>query len=177
MKFMQRLGKSMMLPVSVLPIAAILMGISYWIATAVGGDNIAGVFLGAAGGALLDNMPILFAVGISIGMASKSDGTSALAGLVSWLTITTLLAPGAVAGYLGIEVDAVNPAFGKVQNVFVFLHLHFEGGVLVTKGDIAALQLCKLQARFFIPSFDKEITHRFEAVVFQHGYSLPEFLE
>ena len=119
MKFMQRLGKSMMLPVSVLPIAAILMGISYWIATAVGGDNIAGVFLGAAGGALLDNMPILFAVGISIGMASKSDGTSALAGLVSWLTITTLLAPGAVAGYLGIEVDAVNPAFGKVQNVFV----------------------------------------------------------
>ena len=42
----------MMLPVSVLPIAAILMGISYWIATAVGGDNIAGVFLGAAGGAL-----------------------------------------------------------------------------------------------------------------------------
>lgn len=119
MKFMQRLGKSMMLPVSVLPIAAILMGISYWIATAVGGDNIAGVFLGAAGGALLDNMPILFAIGISIGMASKSDGTSALAGLVSWLTITTLLAPGAVAGYLGIEVDAVNPAFGKVQNVFV----------------------------------------------------------
>lgn len=119
MKFMQRLGKSMMLPVSVLPIAAILMGISYWIATATGGNTIVGVFLGAAGGALLDNMPILFAIGISIGMANKSDGTSALAGLVSWLTITTLLSPAAVSGYLNIEVDAVNPAFSKVQNVFV----------------------------------------------------------
>ncbi len=119
MKFMQRLGKSMMLPVSVLPIAAILMGISYWIATAGGNDNIASVFLGAAGGALLDNMPILFAIGVAIGMANKSDGTSALAGLVSWLTITTLLNPVAVAGFKGIEVDAVNPAYGKVQNVFV----------------------------------------------------------
>lgn len=119
MKFMQRLGKSMMLPVSVLPIAAILMGISYWIATATGGSTIVGVFLGAAGGALLDNMPILFAVGVSIGMANKSDGTSALAGLVSWLTITTLLSPTAVSGYLSIEVDAVDPAFSQVQNVFV----------------------------------------------------------
>lgn len=119
MKFMQRLGKSMMLPVSVLPIAAILMGISYWITTAAGADNIASVFLGSAGGALLDNMPILFAIGVAVGMANKSDGTSALAGLVSWLTITTLLSPEAVAGFQGIEVDAVDPAFSVVKNVFV----------------------------------------------------------
>ncbi len=119
MKFLQRLGKSMMLPVSVLPIAAILMGISYWIATAAGAENIIGVFLGAAGGALLNNMPILFAIGVSIGMASKSDGTSALAGLVSWLTITTLLNPEAVAGFQHIDVADVDPAFSQVQNVFV----------------------------------------------------------
>ncbi len=119
MKFLQRLGKSLMLPVSVLPIAAILMGISYWIASAAGDGNIAAVFLGAAGGALLDNMPILFAVGVSIGMATKSDGTSALAGLVAWLTITTLLAPAAVSGFLGQPVEEVNPAFYQVKNVFV----------------------------------------------------------
>ncbi|QCR39149.1 PTS sucrose transporter subunit IIBC [Microbacterium sp. SGAir0570] len=119
MKFFQRLGRSIMLPVAVLPVAAILVGISYWIASAAG-PNIIATFLAAAGGALIDNMALLFAIGISIGMANKSDGTSALAGLVSWLTITTLLSPATVAGFLGIEdVAEVDPAFGKVQNVFI----------------------------------------------------------
>ena len=71
-----------MLPVAVLPVAAILSGISYWISSAAGGANTVSAFLGAAGGALLDNMPLLFAVGVSIGMANKTDGTSALAGLM-----------------------------------------------------------------------------------------------
>ncbi len=119
MKFFQRLGRSIMLPVAVLPVAAILSGISYWIASATGG-NVVSTFLGAAGGALLDNLPLLFAVGISIGMANKTDGTSALAGLVSWLTIVTLLSPANVAGLLNIaDPETVDPAFGRVQNVFV----------------------------------------------------------
>ncbi len=120
MKFFQRLGRSIMLPVAVLPVAAILSGISYWISSAAGGANVVSAFLGAAGGALLDNMPLLFAVGISIGMANKSDGTSALAGLVSWLTITTLLSPATIQNLTGAaSIDEVNPAFGRVQNVFV----------------------------------------------------------
>lgn len=120
MKFFQRLGRSIMLPVAVLPVAAILSGIGYWIASASGGPNLVSTFLGAAGGALLDNMPLLFAVGIAIGMANKTDGTSALAGLVSWLTITTLLAPSTVANLTGAADEAsVDPAFGRVQNVFV----------------------------------------------------------
>ncbi|ALJ20533.1 N-acetylglucosamine-specific PTS transporter subunit IIBC [Microbacterium sp. No. 7] len=120
MKFFQRLGRSIMLPVAVLPVAAILSGISYWISSAAGGPNVASAFLGAAGGALLDNMPLLFAIGISIGMANKTDGTSALAGLVSWLTMTTLLSPATVQVLFGIDdISEVNPAFGKVNNVFV----------------------------------------------------------
>lgn len=120
MKFFQRLGRSLMLPVAVLPVAAILSGISYWISSAAGGANIISAFLGAAGGALLDNMPLLFAVGVSLGMANKTDGTSALAGLVSWLTITTLLAPATIQNLTGVaELTDVDPAFGKVQNVFV----------------------------------------------------------
>lgn len=120
MNFFQRLGRSIMLPVAVLPVAAILSGISYWISSAAGGANVVSAFLGAAGGALLDNMPLLFAVGVSIGMANKTDGTSALAGLVSWLTITTLLAPATIQNLQGVsDVADVNPAFGKVQNVFV----------------------------------------------------------
>ncbi|WP_431800779.1 N-acetylglucosamine-specific PTS transporter subunit IIBC [Microbacterium sp. bgisy203] len=120
MKFFQRLGRSLMLPVAVLPVAAILSGISYWISSATGGDNVVSAFLGAAGGALLDNMPLLFAVGVAIGMANKTDGTSALAGLVSWLTITTLLSPTTIQKLMGIEnIEDVNAAFSKVQNVFV----------------------------------------------------------
>jgi PTS system N-acetylglucosamine-specific IIC component len=119
MKFFQRLGRSIMLPVAVLPVAAILSGISYWIAS-VAGTNVVSAFLGAAGGALLDNMAILFAIGIAIGMANKTDGTSALAGLVSWLTITTLLAPATVQNLFGLEaIEDVNPAFTKINNVFI----------------------------------------------------------
>ncbi|GAA1487546.1 N-acetylglucosamine-specific PTS transporter subunit IIBC [Brachybacterium sacelli] len=109
-----------MLPVAVLPVAAILSGIGYWILTATGNDtNLAGVFFQTAGGALLDNLPLLFAIGVSIGMATKPDGTSALAGLVSWLTVTTLLNPENVALFQGIEEKAVNPAFTNLENVFV----------------------------------------------------------
>ncbi|MGX9346297.1 N-acetylglucosamine-specific PTS transporter subunit IIBC [Microbacterium sp. KNMS] len=118
MKFFQRLGRSFMLPVAVLPIAAILMGVGYWIQN-VAGDNIAVTFLNGAGGALLGNMPILFAIGVSLGMATKTDGTSALAGLVSWLTITTLLSTDTVALFQGVEAAEVNPAFGVINNVFV----------------------------------------------------------
>lgn len=120
MKFFQRLGRSLMLPVAVLPVAAILSGLGYWILTATGDDgNLAGVFLKLAGGALLDNLPLLFAIGVSIGMATKPDGTSALAGLVSWLMVTTLLAPANVALFKGIEEAQVNPAFSNLENVFV----------------------------------------------------------
>ena len=118
MKFMQRLGRSFMLPVAVLPVAAILNGIGYWIQN-VAGENVAVTFLNAAGGAHISNMPILFAIGISLGMATKTDGTSALSGLVSWLTIQKLLDPETVALFQGIDVADVNPAFGVIDNVFV----------------------------------------------------------
>lgn len=120
MKFLQSLGRSLMLPVAVLPVAAILSGIGYWVVNATGDEsNLGGVFLQTAGGALLDNLPLLFAIGVSIGMSSKPDGTSALAGLVSWLMVTTLLSPDNVALFRGIDVEAVNPAYDQVQNVFV----------------------------------------------------------
>ena len=57
MKYLQKLGKSLMLPVACLPVAAILMGIGYWIdPTGWGANNIAAAFLIKAGSALVDNM-------------------------------------------------------------------------------------------------------------------------
>ena len=103
MKFLQKLGKALMLPVAVLPICGILMGIGYWLcpATMQGGDihgaaNLIGLFLVKAGGALIDNMAILFAIGVGVGMSEKNDGTGGIAALASWLMLTTLLSTGFV---------------------------------------------------------------------------------
>ena len=72
-----------------------------------------------AGGALIDNMSWLFAIGVAVGMADDNDGTAGLAGLVSWLMITNLLATGTVATLTGVGADAVNPAFAKIGNQFI----------------------------------------------------------
>ena len=119
MKFFQKLGKSLMLPVAALPVASILMGIGYWIDPAGwGSNNVAAAFLIKAGGSLIDNMGILFAIGVAVGMSDDNDGTAGLAGLVSWLMITTLLSPGTVAMLKGIDVAEVAPAFGKIATQF-----------------------------------------------------------
>ena len=119
MKYLQKIGKSLMLPVACLPAAGILYGIGYWIdPTGWGGNSIIAAFCIKAASAIIDKIPILFAIGVSVGMADDKDGTSALAGLVSWLMITTLLSSGAVAMYLGSE-DAVPAAFGKIENAFI----------------------------------------------------------
>ncbi|MDR3076504.1 MAG: PTS transporter subunit EIIC, partial [Synergistaceae bacterium] len=120
MKALQKLGKSLMLPVASLPVAAILMGIGYWIdPVGWGANNVTSAFLIKAGGAIIDNMPILFAIGVAVGMADDNDGTAALAGLISWLMIQTLLSPNSVSLFSRIAVENVNPAFGKINNQFI----------------------------------------------------------
>ena len=117
MKYLQRLGRSLMLPVAMLPIAAILMGIGYWIdPSGWGANNVAAAFLIKAGGSLIDNMGILFAIGVAVGMSDDQNGVAALAGLVSSLMIQTLLAPGTVAMLRRIDIDDVNVAFSKINN-------------------------------------------------------------
>ncbi len=120
MKYLQKIGKSLMLPVAVLPAAGILYGIGYWIdPTGWGANSIIAAFLIKAASAIIDQIPILFAIGVSVGMADDHDGTSALAGLVSFLMITTLLSSSAVAMYKGVDPSEVPAAFGKISNAFI----------------------------------------------------------
>lgn len=120
MKFLQRLGRSLMLPVAVLPAAAVLKGIGHWIdATAWGEGTIATAFLFNAGDAIISNIPILFAVGVALGMSKDQDGSAALSGLVGWLVITTILNIETVASFGVANMTEVNEAFGEIENAFI----------------------------------------------------------
>ena len=93
--YLQRIGRSLMLPVAVLPAAAILLGIGYFIdPSGWGGESPIAAFLITAGDSLIANMPILFAIGVALGMSKDNNGSSALSGLVGYLVITGLLSPG-----------------------------------------------------------------------------------
>ncbi|WP_085247600.1 N-acetylglucosamine-specific PTS transporter subunit IIBC [Gilliamella mensalis] len=124
--YMQRIGRSLMVPVAVLPAAAILLGIGYWINSVEWGANsISAIFLIKSGNAIIGNMPILFAIGVAYGMSKDKDGAAALAGLVGFLIITTLLSPESVALFQGINIKnegwemLISPAYEKINNQFI----------------------------------------------------------
>ena len=128
MKYLQKLGKALMLPVACLPICGILMGIGYLLCpeSMQGGDitgigPMIGIFLVKAGGALIDNMALLFVIGVGVGMSDDHDGTGGLAALASWLMITTLLSTGFVTTLFPAIADNADKtlAFNKIANPFI----------------------------------------------------------
>ena len=128
MKYLQKLGKALMLPVACLPICGILMGIGYLLcpASMQGGDitgfgPMVGIFLVKAGGALIDNMALLFVIGVGVGMSDDNDGTGGVAALASWLMITTLLSTGFVTTLFPSIADNADKtlAFNKIANPFI----------------------------------------------------------
>lgn len=128
MKYLQKLGKALMLPVACLPICGILMGIGYALcpATMQGGDiagvkELVGFFLVKAGGALIDHMALLFVIGVGVGMADDHDGTAGLSALASWLMMTNLLAAGTVTTLIPSIADDADKllAFQKIENPFI----------------------------------------------------------
>jgi PTS system N-acetylglucosamine-specific IIC component len=90
---LQRIGRSLMLPIAVMPAAGLLLRLGQpdvigenkdaWFNFS-GADRVAEIFA-AAGGAIFDWLPLLFAVGVAIGFAKKSDGSTALAAVVGYL--------------------------------------------------------------------------------------------
>ncbi len=101
---LQRIGRSLMMPIASLPAAALLLRLGQ--PDMLGKDGLAGMWgdwllpvadvFGAAGGALFANLPIIFAIGVAIGYARKSDGSTALAALVGYLVfkgVSDVLSP------------------------------------------------------------------------------------
>ncbi len=99
---LQKIGKSMMLPVSVLPVAGILLG--------VGSSNFSVIpvviskTMAQAGGAIFGNLPLICALGVCLGL-TNNDGVAALAGLVGYAVMVATM--GVMATYYGVNTSSV----------------------------------------------------------------------
>ncbi|GGH19140.1 N-acetylglucosamine-specific PTS transporter subunit IIBC [Paenibacillus segetis] len=129
--FLQKIGKSLMLPVATLPAAAILMrfGNINYITEFHFGDSVGGFlntyvapFLNAGGGTIFDNLPLIFAVGVAIGLAG--DAVAALSAVIGYMILLKLLA----------IVPGIFPSI--MQSADTKLNMGVLGGILV--GCIAA---------------------------------------
>ena len=87
MGFLQKIGKSLMLPIATLPVAALLLRLGqpdiiefFHLPEYFG-------FLSAAGGALFDNLPLIFAIGVAIGLSDDGNGAAGLSGAVGYLVL------------------------------------------------------------------------------------------
>ncbi|KGP71906.1 N-acetylglucosamine-specific PTS transporter subunit IIBC [Pontibacillus yanchengensis] len=80
LNFLQRIGKALMLPIALLPAAGLLLRL--------GQDDFFGIpFMAAAGGAIFDQLPLLFAIGVAIGMSKDGHGASGLAGAIGYFVL------------------------------------------------------------------------------------------
>ena len=120
---LQQIGKALMLPVAVLPVAGLLLGVGAskfsWLPPVVS------KVMETSGGAIFGNLPLIFAIGVALGLA-KNDGVAAVAAAVGYLVMTATLGVMAVA--LNVPVLAGKTAPAIDTGVF--------GGIII--GAIAA---------------------------------------
>jgi len=126
MNALQLLGRSLMLPIAVLPIAGILLRI--------GADDLLHIpAVSAAGGAIFDNLALIFAIGIAIGIARDNHGAAALAGATAFLILNATLKaldPAINMGVLGGIISGVMAGFyyNKYKDIKLPEYLAFFGG-------------------------------------------------
>lgn len=113
---LQSIGKALMLPIAVLPAAALLLRLG-------AKDVLDILFITQAGGAVFANLPLIFAIGIGTGLAKDNNGAAGLAGAVGWLVFTAALKAidasldmSVLAGILmGVTAGVVYNRFGNIQ--------------------------------------------------------------
>ena len=153
---LQRVGRSFMLPIAVLPVAGLLLGIgssftnatmidTYGLQAILGEGTILNMFLtvlSKAGSALFDNLPMIFAVGCAIGMAKKEKEVAALSAVIAYFTMNAavnamlvnsgqILDDGSIADFV-IQGTITNSVGIQTLQMGVF------GGIIVGLG-VAAL--------------------------------------
>ncbi len=122
--WLQKIGKSLMLPVSVLPVAGILLGVGSakftWLPSVV--SNV----MAQAGGAVFGNLPLIFAIGVALGLTGN-DGVAALAAVVGFAVMVATM--GVMAPLVGYEPRPIIGIPSIETGVF--------GGILI--GAVAAI--------------------------------------
>ena len=102
---LQRVGRSFMLPIAILPVAGLLLGIgssftnattieTYHLTSILGEGTIMNALLmimNKVGSAVFDNLPLIFAVGVAIGMAKKEKEVSALSAVIAYFVMNTAI--------------------------------------------------------------------------------------
>src|SRR5690349_1528949 len=178
---LQRLGKSLMLPIAVLPAAGILLRL--------GQDDLLGKIhapvigsffkaMTAAGDALFSNLPLLFAVGVAIGFARKADGSTALAAVVGYLVMQAVfktMSPIVLAGevdksgdqalinysvFAGIVIGLVTAwLFDRYHTIQLPSYLGFFGGRRFVPIVVSLVSLfIAFAMSYFYPIFDVGLT-------------------
>ncbi|MFL8887265.1 N-acetylglucosamine-specific PTS transporter subunit IIBC [Helcococcus kunzii] len=178
MKYLQKLGRSFMQVVAVMPLAGLLLGIGYAVdPTGWGANSPLAAFLIKAGGAILDNLGYIFAVGVAFGLAKDNHGAAGLAGLVSFLTVITVLSAGAVAQLKGLDPEAwakASPfevkAFEAInaKNVFIGIITGIIGGEVYNKFHTVKLPdfLAFFSGRRLVPILASVISLVVAAILF-----------
>lgn len=146
---LQRVGRSFMLPIAILPVAGLLLGIggsftnettidTYGLTNIMGEGTILNAVLQvmkAAGDIVFANLPIIFAIGVAIGMAKKEKEVAAIAAAISFFIMHA-----AISALIAINGGAGNMLSGAVTSVcgITSLQMGVFGGIIVGLG-VAAL--------------------------------------
>lgn len=146
---LQRVGRSFMLPIAILPIAGLLLGIgsSFTNPTTLEAYGLTGIIseggvlytildiMSKTGSVVFDNLPLLFAMGVAIGMAKKEKSTAALSAAVAYLIMNTTIS-ALIHSRGGIEAMPLN-SITSVLGITT-LQMGVFGGIIVGLG-VAAL--------------------------------------
>ena len=146
---LQRVGRSFMLPIALLPVAGLLLGIgsSFTNPTTLATYNLTNIIreggllytilniMSKAGGVVFDNLPLLFAMGVAIGMAKKEKEVAALSGAISYLIMNTAIST-LIAAKGGTQALAANTTTSVLG--ITTLQMGVFGGIVVGLG-VAAL--------------------------------------
>ena len=153
---LQRIGRSFMLPIAILPVAGLLLGIgssftnetmitTYGLERVLGAETVLHallVIMNKVGSAVFDNLPLIFAVGVAIGMAKKEKEVSALSAVIAYFVMNTainamLLNSGQILDNGEISADVLEGTIASVCGIKT-LQMGVFGGIIVGLG-VAAL--------------------------------------
>jgi N-acetylglucosamine PTS system EIICBA or EIICB component len=123
---LQRIGRSLMMPIAVLPVAGLLLRfgqpdavtpLNKWFGLHIAGDNIVSKVLANAGDAIFSHLSILFAVGVAIGFARRSDGMTALSAVVGYFIFSNVYTT--IASQKGLLVGGAPVSMGVLDGILV----------------------------------------------------------